>query len=104
MSYLDVALASFWQIPRHWKPGDTAKLELLCEAGSLHMQLTAKLGHPDQPHYPSSTLQQPLKKKSPSQMRGQERWKQLLIVLKRIQVLLLNIHQHLMNQKISFKS
>ena len=75
MSYLDVALASFWQIPRHWKQGDTAKLELLCEAVSLHMQLTAKLGHPDQPHYPSSTLQQPLKKKSPSQMRGQERWR-----------------------------
>ena len=55
MSNLDVALASFWQIAIHWKQGDTAKLELLCEARSLQMQLTAKLGYPTQPPYPSST-------------------------------------------------
>ena len=52
MSNLDVALAGFWQIARHWKNGDKAKIELSCEAGSLYMQLSAMLGHPDQPHFP----------------------------------------------------
>ena len=57
-----------------------AKLELSCEAGSLHMQLSAVVGHPDQPHFPypphpshhspSSPLVQ-VKKKSPSQLRRQ---------------------------------
>ena len=40
------------------------------------MQVTAQLGHPDQPHFPSSTLQHPVKKKSPSQLRRQERRRQ----------------------------
>ena len=40
------------------------------------MQLTAQLGHPDQPHFPSSTLQHLVKKKSPSQLRRQERRRQ----------------------------
>ena len=39
----------------------TAKLELSCKAGSLIMQLTAKLGHPDQPFFPSTTLPPVLK-------------------------------------------
>ena len=76
MSNLDVALAGFWQIARHWKQGDTAKIELSCEAGSLLMQLTAKLGHPDQPHFPSTSLSPALKRKSPSQLRRQERRRQ----------------------------
>ena len=52
MSNLDVALAGFWHIAGHWKNGDKAKIELPCEAGSLYMQLSAMLGHPDQPHFP----------------------------------------------------
>ena len=47
MSNLDVALASFWQLARHWQQGDAAKIEMSCEAGSLNTQLNAKLGHPD---------------------------------------------------------
>ena len=80
MSNLDVAVTSFWQLARHWKQGDKAKLELSCEDGSLHMQLSALLGHPDQLHFPhpppphhASTP--PVKKKSPSQLRRQERRK-----------------------------
>ena len=76
MSNIDVALARFWQIARHWKQGEPAKLELSCEAGSLQMQLTAKLGHPDQPHFPSSTHPHNLKKNSPSQLRRKERRRQ----------------------------
>ena len=76
MSNLDVALAGFWQIARHWKQGDTAKLKLSCDAGSLHMQLSAKLGHPDLPHFPSVIPKHSLKKKSPSQLRRQERRRQ----------------------------
>jgi hypothetical protein len=44
MSNLDVAVGSFWQLARHWKNGDKAKLELSCEDGSLQMQLSAVLG------------------------------------------------------------
>ena len=89
MSNLDVAVSSFWQLARHWKQGDKAKLELGCEDGSLHMQLTAVLGHPDHPHFPyppSPHTPPPLtpapsppvlkKKKSPSQLRRQERRRQ----------------------------
>ena len=81
MSNLDVAVGSFWQLARHWKNGDKAKLELSCEDGSLHMQLSAVLGLPDQPHFshpppPSHHAPPPPpppKKKSPSQLRRQER-------------------------------
>ena len=76
MSNLDVALSSFWQLARHWKQGDTAKLELSCEAGSLHLQLSAKLGHPDHIHFPQSLNSSSCKKKSPSQLRRQERRRQ----------------------------
>ena len=72
MSNLDVALLSFWQLARHWKQGDIAKLELSCEAGSLHIQLSAKLGHPDHIHFPQSLGSSSWKKKSPSQLRRQE--------------------------------
>ena len=76
MSNLDVALAGFWQIARHWKKGDKAKLELSCEAGSLHLQLSAMLGHPDQPHFPHPSpppSTSSCKRKSPSQLRRQDR-------------------------------
>ena len=73
MSNLDVALKSFWQLAGHWKQGETAKLELSCGDGNLHLQLTAQLGHPDAPHFPSQPV---LKKKSPLQMRRQERRRQ----------------------------
>ena len=49
---LEVVVASFWQHARHWKQGDKAKLELVCEDGSLHIKLSADLGHPDQQHLP----------------------------------------------------
>ena len=79
MSNLDVAVASFWQLARHWKKGDKAKLELSCEGENLHIQLSAVLGHPDQPHFPyppSSYPPSQFKKKSPSQLRRQERRRQ----------------------------
>ena len=87
MSNLDVAVSSFWQLARHWKQGDKAKLELTCEVGSLHMQLSAALGHPDHPHFPYPPPPPPptplapsspilKKKKSPSQLRRQERRRQ----------------------------
>ena len=82
VSNLDVAVSSFWQLARHWNQGTKAKLELSCEDGSLHMQLSAVLGHPDQPHFPHPPPphhpppppQPPLltKKKTPSQLRRQE--------------------------------
>ena len=78
MSNLDVAVTSFWQLARHWKQGDKARLELSCEDGNLHMQLSAVLGHPDQPHFPRPPPPQapfppPKRRKSPSQLRRQER-------------------------------
>ena len=96
MSNLDVAVSSFWQLARHWKNGEKAKLELACEGGSLQMQLYAVLGHPDHPHFPHppphhpsphhhpphhppnlpSSYPIPKKKKSPSQLRRQERRQQ----------------------------
>ena len=78
MKNLDVAVTSFWQLARHWNQGDKARLELSCEDGNLHMQLSAVLGHPDQPHFPRPPPPQapfppPKKSKSPSQLRRQER-------------------------------
>ena len=82
MTNLEVALGSFWQLARHWKMGDTAKLELACEGGNLHMQLSAKLGHPDLQHFkpspespslPSCTAPSSGKMKTPSQLRRQDR-------------------------------
>ena len=69
MSNLDVAVASFWQLARHWKMGDKAKLELLCEGEKLHIQLSAFLGHPDHPHVPHQTSPSSSSKyKCPSQL------------------------------------
>ena len=96
MSNLDVVVSSFWQLARHWKNGEKAKLELACEGGSLHMQLSDVLGHPDHPHFPHPPPHHPSphqhpphhspippssysiskKKKSPSQLRRQERRQQ----------------------------
>ena len=68
MSNLDVALESFWQLARHWEHGETAKLE----AGSLDIQLYLKLRHPDLLHF-QHPFAPPCKRKSPSQLRRQER-------------------------------
>ena len=79
MSNLDVAVSSFWQLARHWKSGEKAKLELECEDGNLHLQLSAKLGHPDHPHFPTPPCPPPpvsCKRKSPSQLRRKERRQQ----------------------------
>ena len=83
MLNLDVAVASFWQLARHWKSGDSSKLELVCEGGNLHIQLSATLGHPDHVHFPApSPAPSPppppapstfFKRKSPSQLRRQVR-------------------------------
>ena len=79
MSNLDVAVASFWQLARHWNQGGKANLELSCENGNLHMQLSYDLGHPDHPHFPHTPHPPPppsfpppkIRKKS--QLRCQER-------------------------------
>ena len=74
---LEVALGSFWQLARHWRQGESAKLELSCEDGNLQLQLSAKLGHPDSIHFhdPDPNSSPYVKKKSPSQLRRQERLK-----------------------------
>ena len=46
MCNLDVALASFWHLARHWQQGEAAKLEMSCEAGSLNIQVKHKPVHP----------------------------------------------------------
>ena len=71
MSNLDIAVSSFWQLARHWKSGQKAKLELACEDGSLHLQLSTMLGHPDHASFPPSPSS--CKRKSPSQLRRKER-------------------------------
>ena len=85
MTNLELALGSFWQLARHWKMGDTAKLELTCEGENLQMNFSAKLGNPDLQHFqhemppPSSTspsVTSPslsCKRKTPSQLRRQDR-------------------------------
>ena len=79
MLNLEIALESFWQLARHWKMGDTAKLELSCEGGNLQMNFSAKLGHPDLQHFtqeklsPSTSPPPSCKRKTPSQLRRQDR-------------------------------
>ena len=51
MPSLDVALASFWQLARHWPQGEAAKLKMSCEAESLNIQLNANLRHSDLLHF-----------------------------------------------------
>ena len=72
MSNLDVAVAGFWQLGRHWKNLDRAKIELSYESRSLVMQLLAVLSH-HFPHPPPPPPTSSLKRKSPSQLRRQER-------------------------------
>ena len=60
MFNLDVAVASFWQLARHWKKGDKAKLELTYECENLYIQLSAVVGQPDQPHFPYPPASTPL--------------------------------------------
>ena len=65
--------------------GSLTKGKLSCEDGNLHLQLSAVLGHPDQPHYlhpptphhtpPPASFPPHRKRKSPSQLRRQERRK-----------------------------
>ena len=79
MSNLDVAVSSFWQLARHWKSGQKAKLELACEDGNLLLQLSASLGHPDLANFPNPPCPPPpssCNKKSPSQLRRKERRKE----------------------------
>ena len=77
MSNLDVAVATFWQLARHWKNGDKAKLELSCEGESLHKQLSAVLGHPEQQHFPDPPpTNLSSKRKSSSQLHRQARRQQ----------------------------
>ena len=58
---------------------DTGRIELSCEAESLHMKLSAVLGHFDQPQFPHPPSPPPpptifsFKRKSPSQLSRQER-------------------------------
>ena len=72
MFSLHMTLASFLQLARHWQQGEVTKLEMSYEARSLNIQLNAKLRHPDLLcfHHPSAP---PCKRKSPSQLRRQER-------------------------------
>ena len=79
MLNLDIAVSSFWQLARHWKSGETAKLELECEGGNLNLQLSTRLGHPDNVHFPApnpAPAQTSCKNKSPSQLRRQKRRKE----------------------------
>ena len=71
VSNLDVAVSSFWQLARHCN-----------QEVSLHMHLSAVLGHPYQPHFPHPpshhspphpSFPPAPKKKSPSQLRRKER-------------------------------
>ena len=58
------------------KNGQKAKLELKCEDENLYIRLSATLGHPDHVHFPAPIPPpQPAscKRKSPSQLRRQER-------------------------------
>ena len=76
MLNLDIAVSSFWQLARHWKSGESAKLELECEGGNLNIQLSARLGHPDSVHFPTpspASTQSSCKRKSPSKLRRQKR-------------------------------
>ena len=76
MLNIDIAVSSFWQLARHWKSGQAAKLELECEGGNLNLQLSARLGPPDNVHFPaphSVPAQSSCKRKSPSQLRRQKR-------------------------------
>ena len=76
MLNVNLAVSSFWQLARHWKCGEKAKLQLACEGGNLPLQLSASLCHPDHVYFPtpsSPPFPPSCKRKSPSQLRRQER-------------------------------
>ena len=80
MLNIEVAVNSFWQFARLWKNGETSKFEISCENGTLEMNISARLGHPDQLHFPSpppTPLLSPPPtayiRKTPSQLRRMER-------------------------------
>ena len=69
-------MSSFWHLARYWKSGQAEKLELECEGGNLNLQLSARLGPPDNVHFPApnpAPAQSSCKRKSPSQLRCQKR-------------------------------
>ena len=49
-------MSSSWQLARHCKSGDKAKLEFACEGGNFYLQLSASLGHPDNVHFPAPSF------------------------------------------------
>ena len=61
---------------------ESAKLELSCDKGQLKMHMSANSGHPDQLHSPPPLPPTPpnphifCRRKSPSQLQGQERQQQ----------------------------
>ena len=80
MSNLDVTLAGFWQLARHWKQGNKANLELSCENRRMEIHLSAVLGHPDLVHFPPPfnpppppPSSAPIKRQSRFKLRWQER-------------------------------
>ena len=78
MLNIDIAINSFRQFARFWKNGETAKFEMSCENGTLGMNMSANLGHPDLLHFPHppppfSPPPAPYIRKTPSQLRRMER-------------------------------
>ena len=68
-------LSGSW--PDIGRTAEKAKLELSCEGKNLDIQLSARLGPPEQQHFPDPPPIIPsVKKKSPSQLRRQERRRQ----------------------------
>ena len=72
---LNFALASFWEFARIWKAGKSCKLILSCDLGRGEVQVVAGLGAADEPHLPLQDFQAQKygRKKTPSQLRREER-------------------------------
>ena len=71
---LDFALANFWEFAKIWRNGRKAKLILSCNEGHGQVQLVADLGAADEPHFVRQQVF--TKKKTPSQIRREERRRQ----------------------------
>ena len=67
----DFALANFWEFVKIWKSGKKCKLLLTCDGGHGRVELVAELGAAEDPHFPPP--QNKRKKKTPSQLRREER-------------------------------
>ena len=82
MLNIDVAVNSFWQFARFWRNGETAKFEMSCENGTIEMNISSKLGHPDLLHFPPppppppTIPPPPFKRKNASQLQRKERRQQ----------------------------